>query len=394
MAKPWIFVIGIGEDGFTGLSMPSQAAINGADVLFGGERQLALVPVGKEERILWKGLEATIAEINRRRGKRLVILASGDPMWFGIGASLAKRFSPEEMRILSHPGSFSLAAARLGWPLQEVTTLTAHGRSLEAIALHFAPNARLLILSHDKTTPGLLRQLLNGRGYGPSRIIVLERLGGPLERMTDERGVIADLNLIAVECHGEANLIPLSRNPGLPDEAYYHDGQITKHEVRAVTLSALSPLPGALLWDVGAGSGSIAIEWMRAGGRAIAYERDNERAECIRANAARLGVPSLEVVRGEVPDCFTAPCEAPDAVFVGGGVSDSGVLETVWAVLKPGGRLVVNAVTSEGESALLAFHVKHGGSLSRLAISRLVPMGAHNAWKSLAPVTQYVGRKK
>jgi precorrin-6Y C5,15-methyltransferase (decarboxylating) len=251
-----------------------------------------------------------------------------------------------------------------------------------------------LILSHDKTTPGLLRQLLNERGYGPSRIIVLERLGGPQERITDERGVIADLNLIAVECHGEENLIPLSRTPGLPDEAYYHDGQITKHEVRAVTLSALAPLPGELLWDIGAGSGSIAIEWMRAGGRAIAFERDAERAGCISANAARLGVPSLEIVHGEAPGCFTAPCEAPDAVFVGGGVSDSGVLETVWAVLKPGGRLVVNAVTSEGESALLAFHEKHGGSLSRIAISRLVPMGTHNAWKSLAPVTQYVGRKK
>jgi precorrin-6Y C5,15-methyltransferase (decarboxylating) len=394
MAEPWLFVVGIGEDGYEGLSSPARTVIGRAEALFGGERQLALVPVGNEERIPWKGVEATLSAIAERKGKKLVILASGDPMWFGIGATLANHFSPKEMRILSHLGSFSLAAARLGWPLQEVTTLTAHGRSLEAISLHFAPGVRLLILSHDKKTPGLLRQLLNARGYGPSRIIVLERLGGPQERMTDERGVIADLNLIAVECHGEENLVPLSRSPGLPDEAYYHDGQITKHEIRAVTLSALAPWPGALLWDIGAGSGSIAIEWMRAGGRAIAYERNTERAGCISANAARLGVPSLAVVHGEAPDCFTAPCEAPDAVFVGGGVSDQGVLETVWAALKPGGRLVVNAVTSEGESALLAFHEKHGGDLSRLAISRLAPMGTHNAWKSLAPVTQYVGRKK
>lgn len=392
---PWLTIVGIGEDGLDGISPAARAVVDTAEILVGGPRHLAMVPAGAAERLAWsRPFADSRAELEARRGKRVVVLASGDPMWFGAAATLSRWFAAAELAVLPHPGAFSLAAARLVWPLQDCLCLTAHGRPLEALALHFAPGRRLLILSEDKTTPARLAELLDDQGYGGSPLTVLEALGGPAERVVAGTGAASDLNLVAVECAVAAGCRPLSRSPGLPDDAFAHDGQLTKREIRAVTLAALAPLSDELLWDVGAGCGSVAIEWMRAGGRAMAIEPRTERAGRIAQNAAALGVPGLEVITAKAPAGLPLNCEAPDAIFVGGGVSEPGLLDICRAALKPGGRLVANAVTTEGEAALIAFHACHGGELTRLAVARLAPVGGFHTWHPAMPVTQYVGWKR
>ncbi|MDO8608447.1 MAG: precorrin-6y C5,15-methyltransferase (decarboxylating) subunit CbiE [Phaeospirillum sp.] len=392
---PWLSVIGIGEDGLDGLTPAARALIDGAEVLVGGARHLAMVPRGAAERLIWASPFAqNRPELEARRGRRMVALASGDPMWFGAAATLSRWFEPGELAVLPHPGAFSLAASRLLWPVQDCLCLTAHGRPVEALALHFAPGRRLLILSEDAATPAKVAGLLDRHGYGLSRLTVLERLGGPHERIIQGPQAGSDLNVVAVECAVTAGTRPLARGYGLPDDAFLHDGQLTKREIRAVTLAALAPLPGELLWDVGAGCGSIAIEWMRAGGEAIAIEPRAERAGRIALNAAALGVPGLAVVAAKAPAGLPLGDTAPDAIFVGGGVSEPGLLDICRAALKPGGRLAANAVTVEGEAALIAFHAGHGGEMTRLSVARLAPVGDFHSWHPAMPVTQYVGWKR
>ncbi len=385
----WLAIIGIGEDGLDGLSPAARAIVASAEVLVGGDRHLAMIP-GAQERHPWPSPFAAGRELlERLRPRRVATLASGDPMWFGAGATLARWFDPGEITVVPHPGAFSLAAARLKWPLQDVACLTAHGRPLDALALHFQAGRRLLVLSEDGSTPAAVAALLAARGFGASRVTVLERLGGTAERVTEiTQGPFDPLNVVAVEVTGGTGL-PLV--PGLPDDAFEHDGQLTKREIRAVTLSSLAPLPGRLLWDVGAGSGSVAIEWMRAGGRAVAIEDHPARAARIARNAVTLGTPGLEIVQARAPDGL--PWSDPDAVFVGGGVSAPGVLDAGWQALRPGGRLVANAVTTEAEAVLLAFHAAHGGTLTRLAVARLEATGRFHTWAPAAPVTHYVGVK-
>lgn len=388
---PWLFVVGIGEDGWDALSPAARAAAQAAETLLGGARNLAMVPDSGAERVAWGGLDDLVAALEARRGRRVCVLASGDPMWFGIGATLAKRFTADEMAVLPHPGAFSLAAARLGWPLQDVACLTVHGRPVEALALYLSPGARLLILARDGDSPAEVTSLLREQGFGDSLVTVFEHLGGSAERRLDAPGGrCADLNVIAVDCCGARGL---SRLAGLPDDAYNHDGQLTKREVRAATLALLAPLPGEMLWDIGAGCGSIAIEWMRAGGRAIAVEKDPAHSAMTAANAARLGVPGLRVVTVAAPQGLDALDGAPDAVFVGGGISRPGLLARCWNALKPGGRLVANVVTAEGEAALMAWHAEHGGEMTRLAVTRLGFTGGYHGWRPLMPVTQYKGIK-
>ncbi|OAN55252.1 precorrin-6Y C5,15-methyltransferase [Paramagnetospirillum marisnigri] len=393
---PWLTVVGIGEDGLEGLSPAARAVIDSAEVLVGGTRHLAMTPASSSvERLTWSSPFAdSRRELEARRGRRVVVLASGDPMWFGAAATLARWFDAAEMAVIPHPGAFSLAAARLLWPLQDCLCLTAHGRPVEALIPHFAPGRRLLVLSEDRTTPPRLADLLRDHGYGASTLTVLEHLGGAAERIHPGPQAEADLNLVAVDCKAAPGRRPLSACPGLPDDAFIHDGQLTKREVRAVTLAALAPLAGELLWDVGAGCGSVAIEWMRTGGRAVAIEPRPERAGRIGLNAAALGVPDLRVVTAKAPAGLPLGEEAPDAVFVGGGVSEPGLLDICRAALKPGGRLVANAVTVEGEAALISFHAGHGGELTRLSVARLAPVGGFNTWHPAMPVTQYVGWKR
>lgn len=394
--EAWLSVIGIGDDGPESLSPASRALIEGGEVLVGGRRHLAMLPDHPAERLCWeRPLEATLDRIEERRGRRVVILASGDPMCFGVGEVLRRRFAPEEMRVLPAPSAYSLACARLHWSLAEVETLSLHNRPLELLYRCAYPGARLIALSHDGATPGRVALMLARKGFGPSRMWVFEHLGGPGERRLEGTAETwrADecrpLNTIAVECRAEPGAHVLSSAPGLPDEAFRSDGMLTKREVRAATLARLVPLPGQRLWDVGAGSGAIAIEWLRAArrGRATAIERDPARCADVAHNAAELGTPELEVVHGEAPACLEG-LVPPDAVFVGGGASVPGVLASCWRALGRGGRLVANVVTLEGEQALLAWHQREGGELVRLSVARAAPVGGYCGWRTLMPVTQ------
>lgn len=397
----WLTIVGIGEDGLGGLSAAASAAIASAQTLVGGKRHLALAGATTAERIEWSSpLEATFDLIAARRGTRIVVLASGDPMWFGIGATLLKRFSIDEIRVLPHVSAFALAAAEMGWPLDAAEKLSLHGRPLETLALHLTPGAKLLALTADGAAPAAIAALLSARGYGPSAVSVLEHLGGPKMRRISSTaaalppGPYADLNTLAIECVADASALVLSRIPGLPDAAFEHDGQLTKRAVRAATLAALSPLPGQLLWDVGAGNGSVAIEWLRAvpHTQAIAIERDAARLARLVHNAKTLGVPQLRAVAGSAPVAF-AGLPAPDAVFVGGGLSTQGLVDAAWAALKQGGLFVANAVTLEGESVLAELHRSKGGEMMRLAVAHAEPVGPHRGWRAAMPVTQWIGRK-
>jgi precorrin-6Y C5,15-methyltransferase (decarboxylating) len=394
--KSWLAVVGIGEDGLAGLAPAGRALVETAQVLVGGARHLDMVPEGGAERLLWeRPLDRTIAAIAARRGRNVTVLASGDPLWHGIGVTLVGRFSREEMTIVPQPSAFSLAAAWLGWPVADCAIVTLHGRPLDTLRLHLGPGRRILALSEDGDTPRAVAQLLTGLGWGPSRLTVLAHLGGTREAVIegdaqswgDRR--VADLNTIAIACRGAPGTRALPLLAGLPDDAFEHDGQLTKREVRAATLAALAPLPGETLWDVGAGCGSIAIEWLRAGeGRsAVAIERRSARAAIIARNAARLGVPGVRVVAGTAPEALD-DLPVPEAIFAGGGIGEPGLLQLLWTRLRPGGRLVANVVTAEGEARLLDWHTSCGGALTRLAISRAAPLGSRHVWRSLAPVTQ------
>ncbi|KAA5847428.1 precorrin-6y C5,15-methyltransferase (decarboxylating) subunit CbiE [Pseudomonas chlororaphis] len=392
--SPWLTVVGIGEDGFKGLGKNARRALLGASRIVGSQRQLDLLPVCiRGERQLWPSpfsLEPVLA----KRGEPVCVLASGDPMLFGVGASLARQVAQEEMYVLPAPSSYSLAAARLGWPLQEVVTLSVVARPVAALSAQLFSGVRLLVLSNDGLSPSAIAVLLRERGFGPSRLRVLEHLGGEAERRTDGTAndwsdpAIADLNLVAIECLAEPDTLRLSRLAGLPDAAFQHDGQLTKRDVRAITLARLAPVPGELLWDVGAGCGSIGIEWMRAhpSCRALAIEADPGRQQLIEHNRDALGVPGLQLIRGSAPQALDG-LEAPDAIFIGGGVTRPGVLDTCWARLKPGGRLVANAVTLQSETTLMAWRERHGGELTRIHVAQALPLGDFDTWRQALPIT-------
>ncbi|MEB0046507.1 MULTISPECIES: precorrin-6y C5,15-methyltransferase (decarboxylating) subunit CbiE [unclassified Pseudomonas] len=392
--SPWLTVVGIGEDGFKGLGKNARRALLDASRIIGGQRQLDLLPACiRGERQLWPS-PFTLALVLERQGESVCVLASGDPMFFGVGASLARHVPAEQMRVLPAPSSCALAAARMGWPLQEVVTLSVVARPVAALNAQVFSGVRLLVLSNDGLSPGAIAALLRERGFGPSRMTVFEHLGGQAERRIDGRAsdwtdpAIADLNLVAIDCLAEPGTLGLSRLAGLPDTAFRHDGQLTKRDIRAMTLARLAPTPGELLWDVGAGCGSIGIEWMRAhpSCRALAIEADHGRQLLIEHNRDALGVPGLQLIRGSAPQAL-AGLERPDAIFIGGGVTREGVLDTCWAQLKPGGRLVANAVTLQSEMTLMAWREQHGGELTRLHVAQAQPLGEFDTWRQALPIT-------
>ena len=392
--SPWLTVVGIGEDGFKGLGRNARHALLRATRIIGGQRQLDLLPVCiRGERELWPS-PFSLEPVLSRRGEPVCVLASGDPMFYGVGASLARKVAADELLILPAPSSVSLAAARLGWPLQDVVTLSVVARPLAALNAHLASGVRLLVLSNDGGSPALIAALLASCGFGPSRVSVFEHLGGADERRIDGQAAdwqhvsVADLNLVAIDCVTDTHTVRLSRLAGLPDAAFKHDGQLTKRDVRAMTLARLAPMPGELLWDVGAGSGSIGIEWMRAhpSCRALAIEADKGRQGLIEHNRDALGVPGLQLIRGKAPDALQG-LEAPDAIFIGGGVTRDGVLDTCWQHLRPGGRLVANAVTLQSEMTLMDWRSRYGGELTRIHVAQAQPLGDFDTWRQALPIT-------
>ncbi|WP_426618508.1 precorrin-6y C5,15-methyltransferase (decarboxylating) subunit CbiE [Pseudomonas rustica] len=391
---PWLTVVGIAEDGFKGLGKNARRALMNASRIIGGQRQLDLLPVCiRGERQLWPS-PFSLAPVLEQRGEAVCVLASGDPMFYGVGASLARQVPSDEMLILPAPSSCSLAAARLGWPLQEVSIVSLVARPLAALNAQLFSGVRLLLLSNDGQSPAAVAQLLRERGFGSSRMSVFEHLGGDAEQRIDASAhdwnlaSTADLNVIAIECLADANTPRLSRLAGLPDSAFKHDGQLTKRDVRAITLARLAPTPGELLWDVGAGSGSIGIEWMRAhpSCRALAIEADDGRQQLIELNRDALGVPGLQLIRGKAPQALQG-LERPDAIFIGGGVTREGVLETCWERLKPGGRLVANAVTLQSEVTLMSWRERFGGELTRIHVAQAQPLGEFDTWRQALPIT-------
>ena len=399
----WLSIVGIGEDGLDGLGAPARTAVDAAQTLVGGARHLAMIPPDGRERLEWpRPFSALAGELRARAGRRVCVLATGDPFCYGVGTAIARHFPPGEMRVHPAPSAFSLACARLGWSLPEVETLSLHGRSPATFRAAIRPDARVLVLSHDAATPAGIAEMLRDAGHGESRVVVLEHLGGASERVraTTARGFalddVRDFNTVAVECAAGADAPLLARSPGLPDDAFAHDGQLTKRAVRAAALAALAPCPGQLLWDVGAGCGSVGIEWMRAarGARAIAIERSAERLKLIECNAERLGTPGLRIVHGEAPAALADLEAPPDAVFAGGGLSSPELLRTCWAALPAGGRLVAHAVTLEGERTLFDAHAAFGGELSRIAVSHAAALGRYHAFRPAYPVTELAVRKR
>jgi precorrin-6B C5,15-methyltransferase / cobalt-precorrin-6B C5,C15-methyltransferase len=397
----WLTIIGIGDDGLAGLNAANLARIKASAFLFGSRRLLKTADFPEAQLHFWEdGYEDTLAALMARRGLPTVLIATGDPMHFGIGATLAARLTADEHESFPAPSAFSLAASRLRWPLQETACISLHGRSVDLLARHLAPRVRILALTSSGKTIAEAAALLTECGYGRSRLTVLEHMGGLNERLVEiaasEAGnqAFADLNTLAVECEPFPEPHFFSASPGLPDSAFEHDGQLTKREVRAATLAALQPFPGALLWDIGAGCGSVGIEWMRAarGAKAIAVEESAARLAMIKVNAKSLGVPDLKIIEGAAPLALTG-LPAPDAVFIGGGLSGAGVFEATFDALRPYGILVANAVTVQGEARLIELAGKLGGALSRIAVSRAEPVGGFTAFKPMMPVTMLTLRK-
>jgi precorrin-6Y C5,15-methyltransferase (decarboxylating) len=415
ISKKWLCVIGIGEDGWDDLSADARDLLYESEIVLGGERHLKMLPKDWEgERIVWSSpIREAVSKIVSWRPEdsasvqKVAIMASGDPLCYGIATKLLRHLPIEEIWIKPALTTFSLMCSRIGWSLPDVETLTIHGRPVEMLHPFVQPGAKLLVLSKGEESPEQAAKLLCERGFGKSIITVLEHLGGRKERQFSgpadswNHPEGAALNAMAIECIPESNATILSRIPGLPDEAFFHDGQLTKREIRAVSLSRLMPVVDQVLWDVGAGCGSVAIEWMRTSPRcrAVAIEKSKSRLKLIEQNSQELGVPMLQIISGSAPEVL-ADLPAPDAVFIGGGLSSGNLLQICWTALKPGGRLVANAVTLEGEQKLLQWQNENAGKsgasgdLTRLSISRAEKIGKFQGWKEMRSVIQLAVIKK
>ena len=392
--SPWLTIVGLGEDGPAGLSLAAHGAIACADLVTGAARHLALLPdPGCETRVWPVPFADGIAPLLAERGRRVVMLASGDPFWFGAGSVIAAALAPGEWIAHPAPGTFSLAAARLGWPLETTDCLGLHAAPITRLRPCLAAGRRLLMLLRDGAAVADVAGYLAERGCGASTLHILESLGGPRERIRTLRadaalpaGIVHPVAL-GIAVAGDGPALPCAA--GRPDDLFDHDGQITKRPARALTLSALAPRPGEMLWDIGAGSGSIGIEWLLAhpANRAVAFEADATRAARIRANAQALGVDRLAVVEGRAPAVLPVG-PLPDAVFVGGGLS-ADLLRHLGASLRPGTRLVANAVTLESEMLLVERHAATGGTLLRLDLSEASALGTRRGWRAGFPLVQW-----
>ncbi len=390
----WLHIVGIGEDGVDGLTPATRAVVEAAEVIVGGDRHHGMI-AGDAQRIAWPSPFDTLIDVLKSHsGKRVVVLATGDPLWYSVGARIGREIDPSEITYHPQVGAFQLAAARMGWSMADLETLTVHGRPVEQMIAFIQPNQRLLILTTGAETPAQIAGFLTARGFGQSKMTVLAAMGGENEARFD--GVaeswdheVPAFNTLAVECVAAADAAMLPRVPGLADDLFQGDGTMTKQEVRAASVAKLMPMRGALLWDVGCGCGSVAVEWMRAAryARAIGIEPRADRRTFAANNALALGVPKLELVDGMVPEALDG-LEAPDAIFIGGGLSVE-TFDACWSALRPLGRLVANAVTLESEAVLLKLYAEHGGDLARIQVSRADAIGRVNGWRPSMPVTQW-----
>lgn len=399
--RPWLSIVGIGEDGLDGLSARARALLEAAELIVGGDRHLGLVAALNKPTLPWRvPFAASLPEVLSQRGRRVVVLCSGDPFWHGAGAVLGDHLAPQEWSAVPAPSTFAWAAARLGWRLEDAVTLGLHARPVTTLRPHLRPQARLIVLVRDGAAVGEIAGYLAANGFGASELTVLEALGGPRERVRRTTASIFALPdvtapvALGITVVAEPDAVILPCVSGLPDELFQHDGQLTKREVRAVTLSTLAPRGHELLWDIGAGAGSIGIEWLLAArsNRAIGIETRADRLATARTNAEALGVAQFDLRLGAAPEAL-AGLPTPDAVFVGGGASRPGVMNAVWQALPPGGRLVVNAVTLETEALLIDWHRRHGGELLRLGVERAAPVGGLTGWRAAMPVVQWSVRK-
>ncbi|MBV1868367.1 MAG: precorrin-6y C5,15-methyltransferase (decarboxylating) subunit CbiE [Marinosulfonomonas sp.] len=391
----WLHIVGIGEDGLDGLTPATRTVVEAAEIIVGGERHHKLSDNLSAERIAWPSpFDAMIDTLQDHRGRRVVVLVTGDPLWFSVGARIGRTIPSEQ--IVFHPqlSAFQLASALMGWSIADVETLTVHGRPVEQMIAFIQPDQRLLILTTGAETPRQIAKFLSERGFGESRMTVLAAMGGENQERFDGLAnswnhVVPAFNTLAVECVAAPDAALLPRVPGLEDALFQSDGTMTKQEVRAVTVAKLMPMRGALLWDIGTGCGSVAVEWMRAAryARAIGIEPRADRRAMAAANALALGTPKLEILDGEAPAVLHG-LEAPDAIFIGGGLSEA-VFDAAWSALKPLGRLVANAVTLESETILIGLQKTHGGQLVKLAIQRAEPIGSYQGWRPQMPVTQW-----
>nr|WP_158945483.1 precorrin-6y C5,15-methyltransferase (decarboxylating) subunit CbiE [Granulicella sp. S190] len=399
----WLSIVGIGEDGWEGLSAAAKQAVETSEILYGGTRHLAHIPIGKSRRLAWPSpmISALNEILTLHRGKtRVSVLASGDPMLFGVGVTLTRELNPGEFCVMPQVSAFSLACARLGWSVSETILISLVNRPIEQLFRYLHRGQRLVIYSEDGMTPAKVAQFLVDNGYGSSQLAVFEYMGGSAEKRLDATAKewpakpCGDLNSIAIACTADIGIKSFSVVPGLSEDCFETDGQLTKREVRAVTLARLAPLPGERLWDVGAGSGSIGIEWMRShpSCSCVAFEEREERAARISINKKRLGVPGLEVVCGSFPETLHG-FKLPNAIFIGGGLGREGLFRACWDKLITGGRLVVNAVTIESEATVANLHKQYGGDLVRILVARAEPVGGTLGWRHLMPITQWVVNK-
>ncbi len=395
MSDRWLHIVGIGEDGMEGLSAATRAVVEAAEIIVGGDRHHRLSDNVTAERVAWPSpFDALIDLLTSHRGRRVVVLATGDPLWFSVGARIGRSIPPSEITYHPQLSAFQLAAARMGWSLADVETLTVHGRPVEQMIAFIQPDQRLLILTTGAETPARIARFLTERGFGASPMTVLASMGGVEELRFDGIAESWDhevpaFNTLAVDCVAAPDAALLPRVPGLADELFVHDGTMTKQETRAVTVAKLMPMRGAHLWDIGTGCGSVAVEWMRAAryASAVGIEPRADRRAMAAQNALALGTPKLEILAGEAPAALEG-LAPPDAIFIGGGLSDA-VFAAAWAALRPLGRLVANAVTLESEAVLLALHKRHGGQLVRLSVERADPVGRLTGWRPLMPVAQW-----
>lgn len=389
MAEPWLSIIGMGEDGLHGLSDGSRSALAAARHVFGGPRHLALADAG-ERGIAWP-VPFDLAPVLALRGEPVAVLASGDPFWFGAGGSLSRHLSPGEWTAFPTPSTFAWACARLGWKLENTHAFGLHAAPFATTRQALHPGQRLLCLMRDGAAVAEYAQWLTTLAGGASRLWVLEALGGPDERIRQTTAASFDFTdvtapvALAVEVAG---IDGLARTPGRPDAGFAHDGQITKSPIRAITLAALAPRQGEHLWDLGAGSGSIAVEWCLAGGTASAVEQHADRVANIRSNARDFGVHAAITVWHAASQATLPGLPPPDAVFVGGGF-DLALFNAIQSVAPKGCRLVVNAVTLETESALLHLQAHHGGELLRIELAQAAPLGRMRGWQPSRPVVQW-----